>query len=181
MQMSWLALARICSTSLCLTLARATGFLSLFPLVSVASGAQGAGLSHLTFANTTPLSGNAELARRMLSPLTVLNLQQTLARSGKRLSDQPIDPKNETFAVYVPSAMAPNGFGLLVFVPPWDDARVPERWASVLDEFGFIFVSAARSGNSASDLGRREPLALIAEENIGRQQHLDPARIFVAG
>jgi hypothetical protein len=116
-----------------------------------------------------------------LSPLTALRLRQTLARSGEVLSDQPIDLRNESFVVYVPSTTPPSGFGLLVLVPPWEDARLPDGWASVLDQFGFIFVSAAHSGNNASDLGRREPLALVAEENIRKHERVDPARVFVAG
>lgn len=42
-------------------------------------------------------------------------------------------------------------------------------------------MSAARSGNAASVLGRRYPLALLAEYNVARRYHLDPQRIFVAG
>lgn len=56
----------------------------------------------------------------------------------------------------------PHGFALLVFVPPWQDARLPPEWAKVLDRYGAIFVSAARSGNDENVLGRREPLALLA-------------------
>lgn len=153
----------------------------LAALVLCAQRASSAGLSQVTFAEATPLSGNAELARRMLSPLTSLKLRQTLAHSGKVLADQPIDLAQESFALYVPSVPPPSGYGLLVFVPPWDDARLPDGWAPVLDRFGLIFVSAARSGNSANDLARREPLALAAEENVRKQQHVDPARIYVAG
>jgi predicted esterase len=51
----------------------------------------------------------------------------------------------------------------------------------VLDQYGIIFASAARSGNDQSVLARREPLALLEETNIAQRYHLDPARIFIAG
>ena len=52
----------------------------------------GAGtLSSVVFSDYTPLSGNAELARRMLSPLTAAQIPALLARSGKRLGDQPVN------------------------------------------------------------------------------------------
>jgi hypothetical protein len=178
LQLPWLMFA---SRALGLAIAPAGRYLPFATLIVVAHVAHAAELNHVTFTDTTPLSGNAELTRRMLSPLTALELKQTLAHSGKILGEQPIDLTNESFSVYVPSTMPPSGFGLLVFVPPWDDARLPDGWASVLDQFGLIFVSAAHSGNSASDLGRREPLALAAEENIRKRQRVDAARIFVAG
>jgi poly(3-hydroxybutyrate) depolymerase len=51
----------------------------------------------------------------------------------------------------------------------------------VLDRYGVIFVTAARSGNDESALGRREPLALLAAHNIIKEHPVDPERIFVAG
>ena len=44
-----------------------------------------------------------------------------------------------------------------------------------------IFVSALRSGNDQTDIGRREPLALLAEANVAKAYRLDPARIYIGG
>ena len=49
----------------------------------------------------------------------------------------------------------PGGSGLLVFVPPWQEARVPPGWAGALDRNGTIFVSAAHSGNEENVMARR--------------------------
>lgn len=68
-----------------------------------------------------------------------------------------------------------------MFVPPWRDARLPDGWASVLDRYHVIFVSAARSGNEATVLGRREPLALLAEHNVVTRYPVDPERVYLAG
>jgi len=135
----------------------------------------------VVFTDYSPLSSNSELLRRLLSPLAAAQVQQILARSGKVLSEQSINLTEEKFVVYVPLHEPPHGYALLVFVPPWQDARLPQGWASVLDHYGVIFVSAARSGNDESDLGRREPLALIAAQNIIRRYAVDTDHVYVAG
>jgi len=135
----------------------------------------------VTFTSYSPLSGNAELARRLLSPLTAAKIPQALARAGAGLSAQPIDLAGERFVVYAPPTAPPGGYGLMVFVPPWPEAKLPLGWAPVLDRYGLIFVSAARSDNQTSALARREPLALLAEQNIVSRYKVDPNRIYIAG
>ena len=63
--------------------------------------------------------------------------------------------------LYVPAHPPPAGYGLLVFIPPWQEARLPAGWAPILDQAGIIFVSAAGSGNAEKPLARRIPLALL--------------------
>ena len=154
-------------------------------LIAVCAAADTAPLqsgSHdVAFTETSPLASNAELARRLLTPLTAAKIPQLLARAGKGLSDQPINPAAEKFMVYVPAQMPAHGYALLVFVPPWRDARLPQGWAAVLDRYGIIFASAARSGNDASALGRREPLALTAAHNIMRRYPVDPEHVYIGG
>ena len=155
--------------------------LSLLILSAVLGAAQAGTLSEATFSSYTPLSSNLELARRLLSPLAAARIPELLARSDAALRAQPVDLSKERFALYVPSRTPPHGYALLVFVPPWRGARLPDGWATVLDRDGIIFVSAARSGNDASVLGRRDPLALLAEQNVVRRYPVDPDRIYIAG
>jgi dienelactone hydrolase len=133
------------------------------------------------FADYSPLSSNAELARRLLSPLTAAQLPQILARTGKAMRPQPVDLADEEFVLHVPLQVPSGGYALLVFVPPWNAAKLPVGWAPVLDRYGAIFVSAAHSGNDESVLGRRVPLALLAEQNVVKRYPVNPNRIFVAG
>lgn len=140
----------------------------------------GGSLSDVTFATYSPLASNVELARRLLSPLKNVQLQKLLA-GGARLRDQPVDLAQEKFALYVPPHEPAAGYGLIVFVSPWDAARLLDGWGPVLDQYGMIFVTAAKSGNDQNALARREPLALLAEANVAARFHLDPARIYVAG
>lgn len=122
-----------------------------------------------------------ELARRMLSPLQAIELAKFLRQKNERMSEQPVDLAQENFALYVPGREPPQGYGLVVFVSPWDEAKLPDGWDRVLDEKGLIFVSAARSGNDQNAIRRREPLAVLAEQNLMRRYHVDPQRIYIAG
>ena len=135
----------------------------------------------VSFSTYAAHSSNAELTRRLLSPLAAAQLQRDLARTGNKLAGQPLNLADEKFIVYVPAQHPEPGFGLLVFIPPWQDARLPPGWASVLDHYGVIFVSAARSGNDESVRGRREPLALLAADNLLLEYPIDPQQVYVAG
>jgi poly(3-hydroxybutyrate) depolymerase len=135
----------------------------------------------VAFTLVSPLSGNQELMRRLLSRDEAAAIAADLAQSGKRLADQPVDPSREHFALYVPPEVPPGGYALLVFVPPWQQLRIPRGWEEVLDRLGVIYVSAGQSGNEESTNARREPLALIAAANVMARYPVDPARIFIGG
>jgi len=159
------------------------GLAALLPTAPLVWGAEAAGtvLHDVVFTRYGALSGNREMARRLLSPATAARLERQLADSGKTLSGQPVDLSAEKFVVYVPSQRPARGYALLVFVPPWQQAGLPAGWAPVLDSFGVIFVSAARSGNDENTMGRREPLALLAAQNISADYPVDPERVYIGG
>jgi pimeloyl-ACP methyl ester carboxylesterase len=149
---------------------------------AIAAGSAESGLlQDVIFNEYSPLSSNLELARRSLTPLTAAELPRRLEQLGKGLSEQPINLTNERFTLYVPAQAPANGYALLVFIPPWQDAHVPQGWTPVLDRLGVILVSAAHSGNSETILGRREPLALLAAHNVMHRYPVDPQRVYVAG
>jgi predicted esterase len=129
------------------------------------------------------LFSNPEILRRLLSPLALAQVRDTLARTHKALTPYPLDLAQERFLLYVPSTAppSPRGFALLVFVPPWDDASLPSGWTAELDHHGVIFVAPAHAGNAAAVLSRRVPLALAAEENVVREYPVDPERIYIGG
>jgi predicted esterase len=135
----------------------------------------------VVFSDYSPLSSSTELLHRFLSPLNAMRAGKRLAHSAVALRDQPIDLAQERFAVFVPSHSPAAGYGLMVFVPPWENAMLPRGWAAILERHGVIFVSAANSGNEANILDRREPLAVLAAHNIMQRVHVDPARIYVGG
>lgn len=135
----------------------------------------------VVLADTTPLTANAEMARRVLSPLTVAHLDRALAKVGQHMGEQPVTPADEKFLLHVPPDMPAGGYGVMVFVPASRITRIPRAWTAVLDRLGMIFVSAMQSGNEASMIGRRMPLALVAAANVPRRYPVNPEHVFVAG
>ena len=134
-----------------------------------------------TFGDYTPLSSNLEMARRMLTPLSYDQIPARLSGMGKALKDQAIDLKAENFSIFVPKTMPPAGYGLLVFIPPWNHGGVPAGWASACDRLGIILVSALRSGNDEGVLGRRVPLAILAAYNVTQRYRIAPSRAYISG
>lgn len=133
------------------------------------------------FTTYSPLSTNLELVRRFMSPLFAQKLPSRLAQLHERLDTEPLDLRSERFLLFVPSQRPPSGYGLVVFVFASDHAALPGGWAPELERRGLIWVAADRSGNDQDVLNRREPLALLAVENVRQQYRLDPSRIYVAG
>jgi predicted esterase len=134
-----------------------------------------------TFSLYPTLARNSELLARVFTPLTLAAVRRDLAQTGKTLGETSVDLTAEKFLVYVPATRPPQGYRLMVFVPPWQKAQLPQGWGPVLDQFGMIFVTAAKSGNEEDIISRREPLAVIAAQNVMAQYPVDPAQVFVGG
>ncbi|MET3653234.1 PHB depolymerase family esterase [Dyella japonica] len=138
-------------------------------------------LKDVVFSQYTDWSSSAELARRLVTPLNAWRLQQHAASQGMTIAEQPIDLARERFALYVPTQMPPDGYALLVFVPPWNEASVPAAWTSILERHGMILVTAANIGNDASLLDRRDPVSLLAASNVMARYRVNPQRVYVGG
>lgn len=135
----------------------------------------------VTFSSYPPLARNSELLGRVFTPLTLAGIRRDLAQKGKTIGETSVDLAAEKFLVYVPATRPPQGYRLMVFVPPWQKAQLPQGWGPVLDQFGMIFVTAARSGNEEDIISRREPLALIAAQNVMAQYPVDSTQVYVGG
>ena len=139
------------------------------------------GLQDFVADRPAPLAANSVLAERLLGPTTRARLAAAFAAGGKAVAAFAL-PGPEPLAIHVPPAPPPAaGYGLLVFVPPWEDARLPSGWAAALDRAGVIAVTAARFGNSQDVERRRVPLALTAADAVIRAYPVDRARVFVGG
>jgi hypothetical protein len=134
---------------------------------------------NVIFSDYSPLSGSVELAHRTLSPLA--NVEIARAARDAALRPQAIDLTQERFSVYKPAQHPSQGYALMVFIPPWQDAHLPPGWATVLEQHGMIFVSAAKSGNEEKVLDRRIPLALLGAYNVMRRYPIDPERVYIGG
>jgi len=138
--------------------------------------------STITFDRYSPLASSNEMVRRTLSPIAADRVLGYLHDKSQQLPEQSIDLSSERFRVYVPPGDPPaDGYGLIVFIAPWDDGSVPSDWRGVLDRHHLIYVAADRSGNDFNMLWRRLPLALHAYANIAENYKLNAGRIYVSG
>lgn len=136
----------------------------------------------VVFAQYTPLASNLEIARRALPPLTYRRMQQTIAEQHLAMAEHAIDLSREKFDVYVPAGPPPAaGYGVVVFISPWEKTTRAQKWRAALDRHGLIFVAAQASGNRHRIIDRRLPLALLGYHNILARYPVDPARVYVWG
>lgn len=167
------------------TLVRLAMGLAAIALAAGAGVAAGAasGVQHdVVFDHPSPLASNEALLERMVSPLLAARLRTELARAHGSTATFPLDLAQERFELHVPDGEPPpDGYGLLVFVPPWESQGLPREWFPALDRHHLIAVTAERSGNSQNVLGRRVPLALTGYENVRRRYPVDPQRVYVGG
>jgi predicted esterase len=153
---------------------------TLAALCAAAATSQGiAKFRAVTFTGTTPLARNGALIERLFSPFASADL--AAKNDAAALDAFPIDPGSERFGLYVPTTKPAKGYGLLVWVSPLEGVGMPPDWPATLEQRGVIFVTAGRSGNDASPLGRRIPLALTAAANVARSYPVDPDRVWIAG
>lgn len=135
----------------------------------------------IAFDQPSPLANNSVLLERLLSPRQRERQLAAMAVKGEALAPYSLDLRAERFSIYLPKQEPPAGYGLLVFIPPWEDARLPPGWSEVLEREGIIFVTADRSGNDESIVGRRIPLALTAAHALAERYRVDPNRTFISG
>ena len=148
---------------------------------SLHAQADGVNYHGLVFDTDTEWASTPELVRRLMSPLAAARLAREAAQAKRPMAGRLIELSAERFTMHVPPQQPAGGYALLVFVPPWQDARLPDGWGRVFDEFGVIFVSAERSGNDEIALGRRAPLALLAAHNVMRRYSINSEHVYVGG
>lgn len=134
------------------------------------------------FDGYSPLATTTQLFFRIMNPLGERAMLAAYARRKEPVPQYTLDIGAERFAVYVPKIPPPpQGYGLLVFVPPWPQGAVPRRWRQAFEETGTVFVAAENSGNDQLMLPRRVALALHGYANVATRVRIDPARVYVGG
>jgi hypothetical protein len=159
------------------------GILSV-PLTALADETSGVAVglqNNVVLTDYSPLSSSATLVDRLLTPLTAAQVHRDLQRQHAVLRDQTIDLQHESFTLFVPERVPPQGYALLVFISPRSAGLLPEVWIPSLERHGIIFVSAANSGNLVNVMERRVPLALLAAHNVLRRYPVDRSRVYIGG
>lgn len=127
------------------------------------------------------LAKAGEVLPRLLTPLAAEAARRRLLASGHQLRPEFFSIADESFLLYVPPHQPPSGYRLLVFVPPWPKAQLPEAWRSALDRYGILFISPDRAGNGAEILERRIPLALAALASVEQSFKVDEEALWIGG
>jgi predicted esterase len=117
------------------------------------------------FQQSAPYSTGTEFARR-------------LGFAGMLL---PYDVGQERFRLVVPGSYTTNqSWGLIVWISPGNDPRVPAAWESEFGRRKLLMVAAYGSGNERTPIDRIR-LALDATCNVCRRYNLDYRRLYVGG
>ncbi|HTW95679.1 MAG TPA: tetratricopeptide repeat protein [Tepidisphaeraceae bacterium] len=128
------------------------------------------GAFDVKFAQRSPLSGQAELGRRM---------KLTLAAMGKDY-----DLSSRLFKIYVPTNYdAATPCGLIVYLGYKDSVSTPPLWDELLNEHHLIFITpVCHSGNQYPNgvpMWQSVGLALDAVYNLKKEYAIDPKRIYL--
>ena len=95
---------------------------------------------------------------------------------------QSINPQKETWILYVPPQYdGSKAYGVLVWIPPGDDATIPGGWRAALDSHSIIYIAAERSGNQQPVYDRRVPLALTGYSYVFDHYRIDKNRVYIGG
>ena len=107
--------------------------------------------------------------------------QELIRRLGIKWPPAPSDLALEKFRIVIPQNYSTNtAWGLLVWVSPSDEPRVPLAWEQELASHKLLLASPYRAGNSRDAIERCR-IALDATCNMCRQYRIDPERIYIAG
>lgn len=130
------------------------------------------GSFQLTFTERSPLSDLKVIVRRM--GWVTEQIESYKAPLSYNIGQ-------ETFEAYVPeSYTGKEPYGLLVWINPGPNGRVPERYLDVLDEHKLIAVGANNSGNHR-EVWSRMGLAIDAAHNMKARYRIDARRVYVGG
>jgi hypothetical protein len=143
---------------------------------ALADGAD-TGTFKLAIPGAAALADEGAILKRMLSPAVY---QAHFGDSNQ--AGQAIDPTKELWVLHVPGGYdGSTAYGLLVWIPPGDDARIPAGWTGILESRHIIYIAAEQSGNSQSVYARREPLALTGYAYVLGHYRIDSDRVYVGG
>ena len=86
-----------------------------------------------------------------------------------------------TWKMYVPETYdADRPAGLMVYISPTPDGRIPGKWKAVVDEENLIWIGANKSGNS-THTAKRILYAVLGPQIAAINYQIDTDRIYLSG
>lgn len=126
-------------------------------------------------------SGTFELAQPYTESTTLLDLRTVRARFKHNYPRLSRDLNKETFRVRLPENYNPDfAAGVLVWISPMPDGRIPKIFEPVLDNLGLIAIGVDNNGNKRQ-LTDRLQNHLDSIESVASVYHIDRQRIYLTG
>ena len=112
---------------------------------------------------------------------TKLDLRTLRARIKNRYPNLTRQLENELFRVRLPKNYNPESpAGILLWISPMEDGRIPKIFEPSLDELGLIAIGIDNNGN-ARPITDRLQNHLDSVETIAQQYRIDRSRIYLTG
>lgn len=160
----------------------AAGILALASAVSNPALAAKTGSYTTSFKIAAGYATADTLLGRLLPPMQYQKARLEISSQGFDLKSITVDPRSETWNVYVPSNYsASQAPGLLVWISDDNDGSIPDDFQPVLDQYNMIMISADKSGRAEDLIQRRAALALHGLNGIAHRYKLDGKRIYAGG
>lgn len=121
------------------------------------------------------------LFQRMLLPRNYAALRSSIQDRKGSLDVFTVDPRNESWHVYMPQGQHSAAPGVLVWISDTDDGSLPAGWGQALDQANLIYVSADGAGAKADLIQERAALALNGLHGVTALHKVDSSRIYIGG
>ncbi|MBL4698057.1 MAG: hypothetical protein JKX70_04405, partial [Phycisphaerales bacterium] len=126
-------------------------------------------------------SNNFVLAQPYVESQTVLDLRTIRARIKNRYPALTRSLDQETFRVRLPKKYnADFPAGVLVWISPMPDGRIPKIFEPILDELGMIAIGVDNNGNKRAITDRLQN-HLDSIETLAQHYRIDRKRIYLTG
>lgn len=147
-----------------------------------AADAPQTGTYYTSFDIAAPYATANVIAKRMTLGEVYRGTVKEAARQGINLNAHTVDPREETWDIYVPTNYdGSKSYGVLVWIPSSPAFKIPEDWENVMDQHNLIFIAARGSGDNEPVRERRAPLALHGLNGIAHTYNIDPKRLYIGG
>lgn len=122
-----------------------------------------------------------EMPQPYIESATILDRRTIKARIKNRYPDLTRKPGDELYRVRLPKNYDPDSpAGILIWISPMTDGRIPKIFESVLDNLGLIAIGIDNNGNKRPITDRLQN-HLDSIDTIAHHYRIDRSRIYLTG